>query len=103
MLQSKKKSMGLTTLLAFLVVGVGHIYIGRTRRGIALLIIGLVVDTLISGMAFLLLPQGGTSSITDSPSFVAMFAAASIGSLVFFIWQILDARKGCKRYNSSIV
>ncbi|MBI3640299.1 MAG: hypothetical protein HY223_08305 [Thaumarchaeota archaeon] len=103
MLQSKKKSMALTTILAFLVVGVGHIYIGRTRRGIALLIIGLVADTLISGMAFLMLSQGDTSSITDSPSFVAVFVAASIGSLVFFIWQIMDARKGCRKYNSTIV
>ena len=103
MLQSKKKSMALTTILAFLVIGVGHIYIGRVKRGIALLVIGLVVGTLISVMAVLLLPQGGTSSITDLSLFLAVFVAVSIGSLVFFIWQILDARKGCKRYNSSLV
>ena len=103
MLQSKKKSMALTTILAFLVMGVGHIYVGRIKRGIVLLVAGLVTGTLITGLAFFLLPQGKTSPIAPDMTSLAVFSGLTIGLFVLFIWQIINARKECKKYNSAIV
>ena len=69
----------------FLCQGVGHIYIGRTQRGVILLIAslaGLVVGviTLAIGVGILIL----------------------VGVFVLFIWQIFDCQKQCRVYNEHL-
>jgi len=99
---AKKKSMALTTILAFLIMGVGHIYLGRVKRGFVIFVIGIVGDIIISAMGYLVEPQGPTGQLTSDPMIFGIFFGLVIAILVFFGWQIVDARKECRKYNSSI-
>ncbi len=82
--------VGFATLLG--IMGVGHIYLGRVRRGVIILIIGiilwigLIVPVLFFGMFPFYYFGGG-------------FAVFIMGIIVLFILQILDSRKLCKEYN----
>ncbi len=65
--------------------GVGHMYIGRVGRGVAILIgswiliiVGAVTLVFFIGIIFLVI------------------------YFVMFIWQILDVKQLCRRYNESI-
>ena len=101
---SKRKSMALTTILAILIGGVGHIYVGKIKRGVVILVIDLVSGTIFSIISYLSMPQGMiTNSMTTGMSYLAVYAGIAIGLVVFFIWQIIDARKECRKYNSSLV
>ncbi len=106
------KSEGTTLVLSIVVgllgfMGVGHIYLGRVRRGIIILIIGMVgwggifVPFVMLGM-FSGLEEG---SLDETDMFemmagigVALFVGG-IGIFILFIWQILNSRKLCKEYN----
>jgi len=102
------KSEGITLVLSIVVgimgiMGVGHIYLGRVRRGIIIIIVGIIiwsglfVPVIILGMA------GELEENSDDPTALigifGGFAVAGIGAIVLFIWQILNARKLCKQYN----
>ncbi len=106
------KSEGITLVLSIVVgllgiMGVGHIYLGRVRRGIIILIIGMM------GMALVFVPllmlgmlgelEEGSIDETDVTGILAGFGVGMIiffvGMLALFIWQILNARKLCKEYN----
>jgi len=102
------KSEGITLVLSIVVgilgiMGVGHIYLGRVRRGIIIIIVGVIiwsglfVPVIILGMA------GELEENSDDPTALigifGGFAVVGIGALVLFIWQILNARKLCKQYN----
>jgi len=105
------KSEGITLVLSIVVgllgiMGVGHIYLGRIRRGVIILIVGIIiwsglfVPVVILGM----LGELEEDSV-DPTAMIAMFggfAVAIIAGLVLFIWQILNSRKLCKEYNEYI-
>ena len=121
---SEYKSESATLVLSIVVglfgiMGVGHLYIGKIRRGIIIMVIGFSLWTVVI-IPFLFLGIGDEleQSITEDIEFLQysdnlpqkdttvvligfMIAAVavSIGYLVLFIWQILDSRKLCKRYN----
>ena len=42
------KSLGITIILAILLSGLGHIYLGFVKRGIIILIIGIVIWIVVS-------------------------------------------------------
>jgi len=106
------KSEGTTLVLSIVVglmgiMGVGHIYLGRVRRGIIILIIGMM------GMALVFVPllmlgmlEGLEEGSVDETAMIGIMAGFGIGMVIFFvgmsvlfIWQILNARKLCKEYN----
>lgn len=64
------KSLGLTILLALLIPGVGHIYLGFVRRGITILIVGI--------------------ALWFSSMFIPFPWVWGINA-VYWIWQIVDA------------
>ena len=74
------------------IMGVGHIYLGKVRRGVIILIIGiilwigLIVPVLFFGMFPFYYFGGG-------------FAVFIMGIIVLFILQILDSHQLCKEYN----
>jgi len=74
------------------IMGVGHIYLGKVRRGVIILIvdiilwIGLIVPVLFFGMFPFYYFGGG-------------FAVFILGIIVLFILQILDSHQLCKEYN----
>jgi len=88
-------------------MGVGHIYLGRVRRGIIILIIGMIgwgavfVPLVMLGMLGEL--EEGSIDETDVTGILAGFGVGMIiffvGMLALFIWQILNSRKLCKEYN----
>lgn len=88
--QTMYKSEGTTLVLAivlgiFGISGVGHIYLGRVGKGIAILIVNLILGAI----------GGATLFIGVGVIFLIIY-------LVIFIWQILDSRSLCHYYNSHI-
>ena len=88
--QTMYKSEGTTLVLAivlgiFGISGVGHIYLGRVGKGIAILIVNLILGAI----------GGATLFIGVGVIFLIIY-------LVIFIWQILDSRSLCQYYNSHI-
>lgn len=75
-----------------IVFGVGHIYLGETRRGIAILVIGI-------GLVLIAYPGSQNISainlqaITTAAIVNVGLIGVGLGSIGFWIWQILDARK----------
>jgi len=81
------KSEGTALILAivlglFGLSGIGHIYVGRIGRGVGILIGNWV-----------LLGIGGATL------FFLIGIPILIGAFVLFIWQIIDARNLCRKYN----
>ena len=119
------KSEGATLVLSivvglFGVMGVGHLYIGKIKRGIIIMIIGFSLWTvLLIPIIFLGISDDFDESMFDDIEFVQYsnekrtqedmmgaligFIAAvlivTIGYIVLYIWQIFDSRKLCKMYN----
>jgi TM2 domain-containing membrane protein YozV len=114
------KSPGTTALIAFLgglfaLPGIGHIYIGRVRRGIIILVIGLVlyilaiipVILMISFQEFLSTQNEYSSDvIRDVPGvwlqIISLMIVFGVGYIVMFIWQIFDARKLARKFNEVV-
>ena len=123
------KSEGTTLVLSIVVgllgiMGVGHIYLGRVRRGAIILIIGMIgwgglfVPFVMLGMfseleesfvdptAMMGMFSELKESSVDPTAMMGMMAGFGvivivwgIGMFVLFIWQILNSRKLCKQYN----
>ena len=106
------KSEGTTLVLSIVVgllgiMGVGHIYLGRVRRGAIILIIGMIgwgglfVPFVMLGM-FSELEESSvdpTAMMGMMAGFGVIVIVWGIGMFVLFIWQILNSRKLCKQYN----
>ena len=74
------KSLGITILLAVLVSGVGHIYLGYVKRGIIILTLAFVISI-------------GVSMLVPFP-----YSLIFIG--IYYIWQIYDAYKHYKKIST---
>jgi len=108
---SKSKSEGMTLVLSIVVglmgiMGVGHIYLGRVRRGIFILILGIV-----SWSAFFIpfAILGVLGELEEEPSdpviimgMISGLVGVGVGVLILFIWQILNSRKLCREYNEHL-
>jgi TM2 domain-containing membrane protein YozV len=73
------KSLGITILLAVLVSGVGHIYLGFVKRGIIILVVSIAIWSVVS----LFVPYPGSWLIGG----------------IYWIWQIVDAYRHYKKLN----
>jgi len=73
------KSLAITILLAVLVSGVGHIYLGIVKRGIFILIVGIAIWIIV-------------------PWFVPFPLGWVIGA-AYWIWQIVDVYRLYKKMN----
>lgn len=79
----------------FGIFGLGHIYLGAARRGIAILAIGIGLVLIaypgyanFQYMVGIISGATGTSTITVAALIVSGFAAVGL-----LIWQVFDARK----------
>jgi len=81
----------IVTIMA-IVFGLGHIYLGETRRGIAMMVIG-------AGLVMIAYPGSQNISainlqaITTSAIVNIGLIGVGLGTIGFWIWQIIDARK----------
>lgn len=105
------KSEGITLVLSIVLglmglMGIGHIYVGKVKRGIIILIGGLFIWVIV------FIPIGFLSVLDESQELSEeeimtqllgpMMGALIIGGIAgfaLFIWQILNARSLCKDYN----
>ncbi len=85
----------IATILAVILFGMGHIYLGQFRRGIAILTIGIgLVLIAYPGFIGIQYISGiDMQAITRSTVVNISLFAVGLGSIGFWIWQILDARK----------
>ena len=67
--------------------GIGHIYVGKIGKGIGILITGIILAVLLVFMAM--------------ASVILLFIFGII-YLVFWIWQIFNARKLAKKFNELV-
>lgn len=65
------KSLALTILLAILVAGVGHIYLGFIKRGIVILVIGILLWIVAS--------------------LYTQYPYMWIITIAYLVWQVIDA------------
>lgn len=81
-------------LLGFL--GVGHLYLGRLGRGLALLFGGWETSAL--GFCFLL---AGLASLTPGTGVVLVIIGLLLwaGDIALWLWQALDARSQCRAHH----
>lgn len=106
------KSPGTTALIAFLggivsLPGIGHMYVGKVRRGIVILVGGFLLFVLsIFILSSLFVP---TNLATQSEGGIYLLTHLSYGLipaimvyLIYFIWQILDANRLAKKFNESV-
>lgn len=105
------KSEGVTLVLSIVLglmglMGIGHIYVGKVKRGIAILIGGIFIWVIV------FIPIGFLSVLDESQELSEeeimtnllgpMMGALIIGGITgfgLFIWQILNARSLCRDYN----
>ena len=108
------KSLGTAALIAFIggifaLLGLGHIFVGKIGKGFGILVSGIIMYVLFVIMAVslpgMLLLGLVESSSGDAGSggmiFIIMFILG-IAYLVFWIWQIFNARKLAKKFNELV-
>jgi len=108
----ERKDPGLTALIAivagfFGLWGIGHIYIGKVARGIALLILGIIIQWFL-GIAFFMAMFFGVSygpyGMVHGPEVMGLMLFVSVIwmliILVGLIWQAYDAYSLAKYYNN---
>ena len=112
------KSPGTTALIAFLgglfaLPGIGHMYVGKVKKGIVILIGGLILYALVivmimSAISFQqFLSSEISSEITTNNTAIWLQIAVlmfvfGIAYIALLIWQIFDARKLAKKFNESV-
>jgi len=78
--------------------GIGHIYLGKTARGVGILALSLLLFTL--WLSYVM----GVVSRDSVPSFVSVYflPVTAAGYLGLYIFQILDSKKLCSIYNEYV-
>lgn len=90
------KSGGIAAILAFLIPGLGHIYLGKIGEGIIYIILGVaiwiigVIAVTIVGIA------------TLGFGFIIGIVVVVIIYLAFWAWQIYDAYNKTNQYNAAV-
>ena len=108
-LKIERKNAGLAAVLALIagifgIWGIGHIYIGKIGKGIALLILGFLLTWVLSPFLltwiFFGAMHGGLSGF-----FMGLLGVTAIWILVcfvIFVWQVYDAYRLAKYYNEYV-
>lgn len=99
---SRLGRMTLATILAAVpglvgIFGIGHIYLGATRRGIGILATGIGL-VLIGYPGFTSLQYvSWTEGMTITTMIIIGLVMAGLAAIGLFAWQIFDARKIVKK------
>ena len=99
------KSEGTALVLSIILglfglLGIGHIYIGKKRRGVLILVGGLFLAfalfMLTVGVSLLYSNYMPMEVATVTSNFIPVYFIPFLG---LYIWQIVDARRKCRMYN----
>jgi len=113
------KSPGTTALIAFLggifgLPGIGHMYVGKVKNGIFILIAGILISIVIVFSSISIYTAEQLSSVqsyyyrpsTDLSGLILQWVITiiifAVGYLALFIWQIFNARKLAKKFNEVV-
>jgi TM2 domain-containing membrane protein YozV len=90
--KSERKAILLAAVVGVFLMGFGHFYMTRFKRGILVLILGIV-----TGIIFFVAVFGGffSESFTIAAAFGSM-------RLALWMWQIYDAHKLANVYNEKL-
>ena len=97
--KSEHFTLILTVVLGLISLqGIGHIYLGKTARGVGILALSLLLFTL--WLSYVM----GVVSRDSVPSFVSVYflPVTAAGYLGLYIFQILDSKKLCSIYNEYV-
>jgi hypothetical protein len=86
------------------IFGIGHVYLGATRRGIAILAIGigLALITYAGYASYQYVAWTSLETITTTMITVIALIMVGLGAIGFWIWQIFDARKIAKQQATEV-
>lgn len=90
------KSAGIAAILAFLIPGLGHIYLGKITEGIVYLILGVAIWS-VGGIVVIIV-----GIATWGLGILVGIAVLTIIYLVFWIWQIYDAYNKANQFNAAL-
>ena len=95
----KRKSMAATTLLAALlgfggVCGIGHIYVGRVRRGIIILVPTLVAAALWGAVFVVALPDAPDPTATMADQAASMWVVVGFVAWMVYVGLAMVANLG---------
>ena len=106
---ARRKSMAATLLLAGLLgfggmCGIGHIYVGRTRRGIVVLAASFAIAGLGAAALVAALPESPdpTSTLADLVAPLLALLALPAAYFGFVIWTVIDAGRACRAHNAAL-
>ena len=111
-LKSQKIAMLLAVLLGAVgFLGIGHLYIGRIRRGLILLMGAWVLAGtslfcfIASAMSTMVIPPPDYPKV-EVPAYSSVFFAIGvvllIGLVALWIWQIFDVKAACRNYSKQV-
>ena len=92
------KSEGITLVMSIVlgligINGTGHLYLGKIKRGIIILVGSLICFVVMFGVLAI------TIELWSPEMLLLILAVSCIGYITLFIYQIVDARRLCKIYN----
>jgi len=91
----REKSTGIAALLSIVWAGLGQIYVGKIARGIALMMIHLIM---IGASAFFVVAGGLFGGLGGA---IGMGMIFFVLLFVLWAWNIYDAHKLANEYNDS--
>jgi TM2 domain-containing membrane protein YozV len=97
-----QKSTGIAIVLAFLVPGLGHLYIGKITRGIAIMAIGIVFGLLSSIIVFAYMESNYYYYYDDLAGLLAFIIVLSVVDFIIWIWNLYDVNKLTNEYNAQV-
>ena len=108
------KSPGTAALIAFIggifaLPGIGHIYVGKVGKGIAILILGIVLSVFAIVLIFSVVPftmstdEATTLENASIGIWIPIISAVfGIAYIVLFVWQIFNARNLARKFNEIV-
>ena len=104
---SEWKSLSTTTIFAVIlgllgVQGVGHFYLGKIGRGVAVLLAPLLSLLIATGIILMLASISYYAPERVIIGYVVGVIACIVFYIFIFFWQIFDARKLCNYYNDYV-
>lgn len=99
-LKSERTTLALSIILGlFGLSGIGHIYVNKTGKGIVILVAS-VIAVWIFGIPLTIQDSNTWFSPIPRTSYFGIMLL--IGYVNVYLWQIIDSRRSCQRYNLEI-
>jgi len=96
-----EKSVGTALVLGFLCAGLGHLYIGKLKRGLCILLANIFLGMLIM-ILYLSVFSDDYLTYDEAMGILILVFMLSIPSFIIWLWNLFDVNKLAKEYNDCI-